>query len=314
MTKSFPDTQNPLRLSVAQHRLIWLGAIPVGTSRLEKNIFFSNTYNPRPGGNNFWLMDLIFRGRDNSKEIAEKLRETNTDIILDMDGVTDRCLKNELSLSEEAGRFTWVEPTYEKMQLDEKTKKFWRKFEMENGTTWLDNYFFYNETSKPSDIQIVPYLVFSFVDKERARLWTVLNVILIDHPNREADWMSNPKKNPDWFCRYLVTVGDPRPLTGVDGWFTKGPGTIERTILKEVKSAVDVMLEDITGKLKDDKAPVEKMSGKWLFYLSPREVDIRVLKRTDNTDVVIPIVGDGEYFAGVNILPKDFAEPLEKKP
>lgn len=314
MARPFPDTQNHLTVSVARHTLVWFKDIPVGSTRLKKNIFFSNFYNDKPGSSDFWLWNLIIQGPLNTVEIASRLPSSVRDSIPDLEEVTDQCVKGELGLPSAPGRFTWVEPSYEKIQLDKEKQKFLSEFEKNEDNVWIENYMLYVETIKPTDIQIVPYMVFSFTDREKARLWTLLDVYMVDQPEREKDFLSNPKRKPDWFCRYVVTDGKSRPMTGLKGWFEEDSTVLKDTCSQEVKIAADVMLEDINGKLRPDKPPVEKINGKWVFYFTPREVDARIFEKTENREVVLPLVGDSDYFAGVNILPKDFAEPHKSNP
>ena len=60
--------------------------------------------------------------------------------------------------------------------------------------------------------------------------------------------------------------------------------------------------------LKDD-APQADINGCWVFYKNPHKATVRVLSSDEQEDIVLPMVEDEEYFAGVNILPKNFAVP-----
>lgn len=312
MTKPFPDTENGLKVGVQRHQLVWLGMVPPGTTRFEKNIFFSNFYDPQPGGSDFfWLLDAMLAGPGNIPEIAGRLPEGALDEIPDLNQTADDCLKKEMGLAPTEDRLAWMEPTYEQVKPDKSIQKLLDKWEAQ-GNHWIKDYVLYSPTLPLSDVRILPYLVFSFVDREKARLWTVLMVVLVDQPERDQGYLGNPKKNPDWFCRYAATDGVARPLAGDGGWFGEGSNAVKKTASQEMKNAVDVLLDDLHGKLRSDKAPVEKINGKWLFYFKPRQVDARILRKTETGEVVVPLVGDNEYFGGVNILPANFEEPSGK--
>jgi len=135
--------------------------------------------------------------------------------------------------------------------------------------------YFLTTDSDEASLQIFPYMVFSFAGTEKARLWVILKASLIDGNFNQVEWK----------CRYIAGLGEPRPFQGKDSW---------------------VMLLDLEGKLKNGQSPEEEASGCWAFYKNPRQVKIKMLSSDDQEDIVQPLVDDDEYFAGVNILPKDF--------
>jgi hypothetical protein len=157
--------------------------------------------------------------------------------------------------------------------------------------------------NEESTLQIVPYMVFSFVDKEKARLWVILKTSLVDNNFNQVDWK----------CRYIAALGEPRTFNGQDGWASLQPREIEAEAIRDTQEAVRAFLADLQGKLRNEQAPREKVNGCWVFYKRPRKVDVKFLVRGDRDDIVLPMVGDGEYFAGVNILPKDFYQAMDKK-
>lgn|GEM_PF-2487217 len=158
---------------------------------------------------------------------------------------------------------------------------------------------------KPGSMALVinPYVVFSYVDETTSRLWVVLKV----------EWIDYNFNLKEWYCRYIAGVDKPRPLTGEESWTANKGELMKAALAENLKLDTEVMLEDINGKLKDDKIPMQKIRGKFMFYKKPLNVDVRVLKRDEDWDVVLPLVGDDSYYAGVNILPKDFNEPLPPK-
>ena len=151
---------------------------------------------------------------------------------------------------------------------------------------------------KEAPLQITPYAVLSFVDETKARLWMVLRVEWVD---------ANVNQNNNWCCRYIVGLGEPRPLTGENGWAYNHGKILENSLLSDTRLAVQVMLDDLNGKLRTAAAPKESIVGSWMFYKNPHMAKVRILKSTNDWDIALPLVDDIEYFAGVNVLPKNFA-------
>jgi hypothetical protein len=152
---------------------------------------------------------------------------------------------------------------------------------------------------KTAHLQVTPYSVFSFIGEDKARLWVVLRV----------EWIDQPSTFRKWKCRYLVGLGDPKPLTGELGWSSNKGKLLETTVKNGTELALRVMLEDLQGKLRPDKAPKEYFRANWMFYKNPLYAEARVLKIDEDWDILLPLVEDDEYFAGVNVVPKDFDVP-----
>ena len=154
-------------------------------------------------------------------------------------------------------------------------------------------------TMSPQDtsLQITPSLVLSARGQKTARLWVVLKACLADNNFDQIEWK----------CRYIAGLGKPRAFQGKGGWDSLPPKAVQAEVLADTNEAVRVMMLDLAGGLKGDKALEKDMMGCWVFYKNPRQARVRVYASTDKEDIVQPLVGDKEYFAGVNILPKDFA-------
>jgi hypothetical protein len=164
------------------------------------------------------------------------------------------------------------------------------------------------DTWKKSPLQITPYAVFSFVDDAKARLWLVLRV----------EWWDLTLLTKKWSCRYLVGLGDPRPLAGDDSWASDNGTILQTTIKNDTQLALQIMFDDLNGKLRTGKEPKEPEDGlwaNWAFYKKAYWADIQRLKTDKDWDIVLPLVDDQEFFAGVNVIPKNFALPAppEKK-
>jgi hypothetical protein len=146
-------------------------------------------------------------------------------------------------------------------------------------------------------LQIFPYMVYSYAGKEKARLWVILKASLVDYNFNKIEWK----------CRYIAGLGRPRPFKGPDSWGSLSQVALELEAVQDTQAVVQVMMEDLTGNLRNDNAPQEDINGCWAFYKNPHKATVKVLSSDDREDVVLPQVGDETYFAGVNILPKNFA-------
>ncbi len=118
----------------------------------------------------------------------------------------------------------------------------------------------------------------------------------------KVEWFDSFLNSNVWYCRYISGVDAPRPLAGKDGWTADNGDSM--------RAALAAFLDDLNGKLKDEKIPKQKISGRFMFYKNPLTVDARILRQTPDWDVILPMVGDDSYYAGVNIVPKDFIETL----
>ena len=150
-----------------------------------------------------------------------------------------------------------------------------------------------------STIKITPFLIFSFVDGQKSRIWIEI----------KAEVKSTNLQNR-WSCHYLCSLGTPRPIHGRDSWTSDGGKTLTTYVRSNIENDLWAMLMDFQGKLRDGIKPKKKINGRWIFYNETSEVDTRVLIENKDMDIVETQVGDDAYYAGINILSKDFNEPL----
>ena len=140
-------------------------------------------------------------------------------------------------------------------------------------------------------------MVFSYASKEKARLWVILKASFIDYNFNKIEWK----------CRYIAGLGKPRPFKGPEGWASLNPAALEAETIQDTQAAIGTMMKDLAGNLRTIDAPQVEMNGCWVFYKNPHKATVKVLSSDDQEDIVLPQVDDETYFAGVNILPKDFA-------
>jgi hypothetical protein len=203
-------------------------------------------------------------------------------------GNTAKGVKKDLKNGEEAFDFKLPDITHQAIQDALKNSNDFTRFSLSD-----------NPDGKP--LMLTPYVVFSYVDEKTSRLWVVLKVV----------WMNNYLNTKEWTCRYFSGVDTPRPMTGEGGWTENHGALMTQALNENLKLAAQVMLEDLNGQLKDEKIPKEKMRGHWAFFKSPVTLDVQVLKKAPEWEVVLPQVSDWDYFAGVHIISNDFPEPLK---
>jgi hypothetical protein len=94
-------------------------------------------------------------------------------------------------------------------------------------------------------LEIVPFIVLTFIGEERVRPWVVLKARLLDLGGDEK-----------WKTRYITSLGAPRPLTGDTGWTSDGGQPLRSVIDRSLKRGIDVMLRDAVGALPRGKGRV----------------------------------------------------------
>ncbi len=154
------------------------------------------------------------------------------------------------------------------------------------------------EEGEEGSLKIFPYLVFSHVDKGKSRLWVVL----------KAYYGGDDRDHAEWKCRYVTSLGLARTFLGENGWTGQGGKLLQHAAEWDMRTTLQVMLKDLEGKLRTENPPRQKVNGCWAFYHKALSVDAQILSKGPDKFIVLPLVGDTEYFSGINILPDDFTE------
>ena len=140
-------------------------------------------------------------------------------------------------------------------------------------------------------LEVVPFIVLTFIGEERVRPWVVLKAALKDASGGET-----------WKTRYITSLGDPRRLTGDDGWTIDGGEPLRKAVDRSLRAGVDVMLRDAAGALPRGKGRVVKLRGNWVWVKQPMEVTGEILEETAAMLIVKPEVADAIVFAGISIV------------
>ena len=106
-----------------------------------------------------------------------------------------------------------------------------------------------------STIEVVPFAVITLSGQSRARFWVGLNASLI-----------SPEDKPMWKTRYHAGVGGERSSAGEDSW-TSDDGTLVRdTIRHDLRLALDALLRDISGNLRQGAGRVFRVTAQWVWF------------------------------------------------
>jgi hypothetical protein len=265
MTRNFPKPLDSLTIGLSNDKPGYRSDWPSGAYEIPNtNIYVSTVNGDQDVSGAQFLFGIIGRelaGGAIAGGAKDKMNGQESALDFDLNAMTDDALKRVLAKSKDTQRFS-IEPN-----------------------------------AKASSVLLTPYVVFSHVDDNNARMWVVLNVEL--------------RGEEPWYCRYLAGVGKPRPMSGPGSWTENKGEAAGQLIGYNLDRELEVMFYDFDGKLRNPNVPLAYYNGKWMFYRTPQPVEVQVLKQTDYFDVVLPQIGDGQYFSGVNILPKDFNEPAQ---
>lgn len=271
MTKPFPNVEGTTKMVVTGDAPSYLHDWPPGTYRIpDTNVLVSNSQGDESSIGPailFGFAGVEINGGGIAAGIKDKLKGSEDALNLNIRDQADGYLQNALANSNGPGRFS------------------------------------YGNVGEGNQVIITPYMVLSYIDEVKARLWVILKAELFTPHNRFHDW----------YCRYIASLGDPRPLKGEDGCLTNQGKNLQNDLNLNMQAAFDVMFRDLYGNLRTGKPATGKMNGRWVFFKYPHKADVKVLERTDDWDAVLAMNDDDEYYAGVNILPKDFAEPMTAK-
>ena len=129
-------------------------------------------------------------------------------------------------------------------------------------------------------IEVAPYVVLNFVGEDRVRPWVVLRTARKD------------KGAEKWKTRYIAAVRETRPLGGDGGWASEGGAPLRQAVGEARRTAIAVLMRDISGSLRSGPARTVKISAQWVWVKPPIEVEADVLDETEDTVVVTPRIGD----------------------
>jgi len=141
-------------------------------------------------------------------------------------------------------------------------------------------------------LEIVPYLVVSSTGNDQVRPWVFLKTTLRDAAGEEK-----------WKTRYIVSLGQPRALAGANGWAAGDGASLRAAVDEGLRTGIVLMLRDASGGL-PRTGRVVRVRTQWPWVKEAMEHEVDLLEETPSKLIVLPKVGDGAVFAGVNVLDK----------
>ena len=149
-------------------------------------------------------------------------------------------------------------------------------------------------TAGPADatLEIVPYLVVATTGSDRIRPWVFLKTSLKDAAGTVK-----------WKTRYMVSLGEPRPLEGPNGW-AAGDGVWLRTMIDHgLRTATWLLMRDASGTLPRNTGRDVKVKAQWPWSKEPVEYTAEVLDETRENIILVAKLIDGPA-AGVTVFEK----------
>ena len=255
LTQPMPELKGALGLKISQETASGWTDMPIGVHRIpETSVYVSGHQGAAGIGMLFGPIGLA-AAHAAAQSTGEKKAGDPAVLRIDIAAEADRVLKEELDRRRDVVRFAAAGSRAE------------------------------------ATLEIVPFIVLTFVGEERVRPWVVLKALLKGAGGDEQ-----------WKTRYITSFGDPRPLAGDNGWTIDGGQPLRSAIDRSLKTGIDVMLRDAAGELPRGKGRVVKLRGNWVWVKQTMEVSGEILEQTPERLIVKPDVADAIVFAGISIV------------
>lgn len=255
LTQPMPELKGALGLKISKETASGWTDMPIGVHRIpETSVYVSGHQGAAGIGALFGPIGLA-AAHAAAQSTGEKKAGDPAALRIDIAAEADRVLKEELDRRREVARFATAGDRAD------------------------------------ATLEIVPFIVLTFIGEERVRPWVVLKARLLDLGGDEK-----------WKTRYITSLGAPRPLTGDTGWTSDGGQPLRSVIDRSLKRGIDVMLRDAVGALPRGKGRVVKLRGNWVWVKPTMEVSGEILEETAEHLIVKPDVADAIVFAGISIV------------
>jgi hypothetical protein len=255
MIQPMPELKGQLGLRISEDKASGWTDMPIGVHRIpETSVYVSGHQGAAGVGVLFGPIGLA-AAHAAAQSTGEKKTGDSTALRIDIAAEADRVLKEELERRRDVVRFA---PPGSRAE---------------------------------ATLEVVPFIVLTFIGEDRVRPWVVLKTAL-----------KNATGDEKWKTRYMTSLGDPRPLAGDNGWTIDGGEPLRKAIDRSLRVGVDVMLRDAAGTLPRGKGRVVKLRGNWVWVKQSMEVTGEILEETPDLLVVKPEVADAIVFAGISIV------------
>src|SRR5262245_40128599 len=145
-------------------------------------------------------------------------------------------------------------------------------------------------------LEITPYLVVTSTGNDRMRPWVFVKSVLKDNGGSEK-----------WKTRYMVSLGEPRPLEGPNGWVTGDGSSLRSAVDQGLQTAIGLMMRDASGTLPRHTGRDVKIKTQWPWSKEPFEYGAEILEETPDKIIFVAKLIDGPA-SGVTVLERRSAQ------
>jgi hypothetical protein len=145
-------------------------------------------------------------------------------------------------------------------------------------------------------IEITPYLVVTSTGDDRMRPWVFVKTVLKDNGGAEK-----------WKTRYMVSLGEPRPLEGPNGWVTGDGSSLRSAVDQGLHTAIGLLMRDASGTLPRHTGHDVKIKTQWPWSKEPFEYGAEILEETPDKIIFVAKLIDGPA-SGVTVLERRSAQ------
>jgi hypothetical protein len=89
-----------------------------------------------------------------------------------------------------------------------------------------------------------------------------------------------------WKMRYIVSLGEPRPLEGPGGWAAGDGAFLRLAVDQALRTALDLMMRDASGRLQRQAGRDVKVRAQWAWSKEMVEYAAEILDETTDRMVI----------------------------
>jgi hypothetical protein len=153
-----------------------------------------------------------------------------------------------------------------------------------------------NADNAAATIELTPYLVVTSTGDDRMRPWVFVKSVLRDNSGAEK-----------WKTRYMVSLGEPRPLEGPNGWVTGDGSSLRSAVEQGLQTAIGLLMRDASGTLPRHTGHDVKIKTQWPWAKEPFEYNAEILEETPDRIIFVAKLIDGPA-SGVTVLERRSAQ------
>jgi hypothetical protein len=263
MRQPMPDMTGRLGLRVSQEEPSRMNEMPLGVHQVpDRPVYISGHQGAAGVGVLFGVIGVV-AAHAAAQQTGQKKTESVEELLksLDIRAATEKVFAEELERRRESPRFAAP------------------------------------GAASDATLEVIPYIVLTFIGDDRVRPWVVLKTSLKDG-----------RGDAKWKTRYIAGLGETRTLGGDTGWASGDGEPLRSAVDRTLRTAVDILFRDASGEFPRGQGRAVKVQGDWVFVKHRLKVEAEILHETDAMLVITPKIFDATVFAGVNILDKKSVE------